>query len=173
LLDVIAGEFSVYALCAVVEAEAAPYSLSIGGRSPFHIGSQPFEFDLAYETDGLMAYAKSWDGGNVTQYTVAGSVVIRPLDGDTTRVEDVGVEVHHSHTEDNEGTGCTTIVQVSPWTYLTEVCDESRSEQLTLRTNTRYRLEANAQSYSARVAGADLEYRSELRLQLPGCGTPP
>jgi hypothetical protein len=171
--DVISGELDAYALCAVVDAEAPPYALAMGGQSPLQIGTPPYEVDHAYYPDGLMAYAKSWDGGNVTQYTRALSVFIRTNDGDFSRIEDVQVRVEHSHIEGNEGTGCTTVVQVSPWIYLTEVCDESLSEELTLKTNTRYRLEANAQSYSARVGGAELEYRSEIRLKLAGCPASP
>jgi len=71
-----------------------------------------------------------------------------------------------SHTHSGVGTGCNTVVLTSPWTYLTEVCNQNRTETLNLQTNTYYRVEANAQTYS-QPGGPTLEHRSEIRFTLP------
>jgi hypothetical protein len=47
------------------------------------------------------------------------------------------------------------------------VCGTNKVETLTLKTNTQYRIETNAQAYSSNAGGALVDYRSELSFRLP------
>ncbi len=151
------------AACDAAPEPAYRFDIS-GGSSP--LGNQPYSIDSAIDPDGIMSYAQAWDGGNVTNYVV-GALFIRPLTGDTTRVVDVSVPVTHIHNFGTYGDGCTSVVQASPFVRLTEVCRSNRTETLIMKTNTQYRIEANAQVYSANAGGANIDYRSRMRFQLP------
>lgn len=152
----------LYLQCTVATAKPASYRVQFTNTHPFHLGVPPNEFDFSYESGRVMAYAKAWNDGNVTQYS-QGQIVIQPLTGDTTRVEDILVELTHTHI--GLGIGCTSLGTVSPWDYTTEVCGTNVVETKTLKTNITYHIEANSQVYSR--GGATIDYRSQLQLKLP------
>ena len=82
------------------------YTLDMS-QNGFHLANPPYDFSFSYDPDGVSAYAKAWDGGNVTQYTRSSSFYIRPDSGDPSIVEPVEVQVRliHSGSDSNSIVG--------------------------------------------------------------------
>jgi hypothetical protein len=152
------------------------YRIDISVLNDFHIGSEPYSVNSAFGPDKVLAYSKSWDGGGVTQYSQGGFRIV-PLTGDTTRIVDIPVGLVHQFNWNGNGSrhdGCTSIAEwtTPALTYLTEICGTNTQETLTLRTNTSYRVEANAATQSVGAQPAE-EYTVTIQFSLPSTGPPP
>ncbi len=152
------------------------YRIDISALKDFHLGSEPYSVNSAFGPDKVLAYSKSWDGGGVTQYS-QGEFRIVPLTGDTTRIVDIPVGLVHQFNWNGYGSrhdGCTSIaLWTTPvLTYLTEICGTNTQEMLTLRTNTSYRVEANAATQSVGAEPAE-ENTVTIQFSLPSTGPPP
>ncbi len=133
----------------------------------FGIGVPPYEADFDYDEDGLLAYSKATDGGNLTMYTVSLNSYVRPDVGNTTPPEEIDVVVLTEHA--GAGGGCSAIHyfnELNIYTTLLEQCGPgSHIFRLSMRVNFKYRFETNAQAYAD--PGGTTEYLSEMTFLLP------
>ncbi len=133
----------------------------------FGIGAPPYEADFAYDEDGLLAYSKATDGGNLTMYTRSLNSYIRPDVENTTSTEEIDVVVLTEHA--GSGDGCSSIYyfnEINIYTALLEQCGPgSHILRLSMKVNFKYRFETNAQAYAD--PGETTEYLSEMTFLLP------
>ena len=140
----------------------------------FHLASgSDYIADWSINDTGVMAYAKAWNNSTVTQYTAGSYFFIRPNNGDyvTQRTVIVNFQISHSWSDTGGNTGgCSSLhywaIPGDPSTYTSvfDVCKNSDSFFLELKTNFRYRIETNAQASST---GGTVEYRSQIIINLP------
>ena len=152
----------VIALC-LFPSGAFAYDLVLTPTQQFHIGEGLAEFDFVYLPNGQSAYAKKLDAtaSSLTQYTRS-QFTILPRTGDLGRVEVVDVQVTLTRLGVGGGTGCSAIHSVTPYVNLWELCNNSTTQVVPLKTNVQYAAEVNAAA-----SGYPSEQFTEIRFQLP------